>query len=96
MFLQYSGLARSVQDWKKTLNLKNIRNREANPVLPVSFQVYLKSKKGTQDMYKVLNENNEPPSEIISWNKKYNLDDDLGTPLKWDFLSFRYHAVKSF
>ena len=47
-------------------------------------------------MYKVLNENNEPPSGKISWNKKYNLDDDLGTSLKWDFLSFRYHAVKSF
>ena len=25
-------------------------------------------------MYKVLNENNEPPSGKISWNKKYNLD----------------------
>ena len=58
-FLQYSGLVRSVQDRIKTLNLQNIRNKEANPVLPFPFQVYLKGKKGAQDMYKVLNENNE-------------------------------------
>ena len=75
-FLQYSGLVRSIQVWKKTLNLQNIRNKGVNPVLPFPFQVYLKSKKGTQDMYKVLNENNEPPSGKISWNKKYNLDDN--------------------
>ena len=75
-FLQYSGPVWSVQDWKKTLNLQNIRNKEVNPVLPFPLQVYLKSKKGTQDMYKVLNENNESPSGKISWNKKYNLDDN--------------------
>ena len=27
-------------------------------------------------MYKVLNENNEPAIGKISWNKKYNLDDN--------------------
>lgn len=75
-FLQYSGLVRSIQDWKKTLNLENIKTKVANPVLPFPVQVYLKSHKGTQDMYKILNENKDPPSGKISWGKKYNFDEE--------------------
>lgn len=75
-FLQYSGLVRSILDWKKTLNLENIKNKVANPVLPFPVQVYLKSQKGTQDMYKILNENKDPPSGKISWGKKYNFDEE--------------------
>lgn len=74
--LQYSGMVRSVMDWKKTLNLENVRNKVANPVLPFPLQVYLKNKKGTQDMYKLLKESIDLPSGKISWNKKYNFDDN--------------------
>ena len=70
-------MVRSIQDWKKKVNLANIRIKEANTALPFPFQARLKSKKGTQDMYKVGNENNEPPSGKISRNKKYNLDDNV-------------------
>ena len=70
-FLQYSGLIRSVLDWKKKLKLEDIRNKLANPILPV--QVYLKSKKGTQDMYNLLNKNNDPQVEKYLGIKSINL-----------------------
>ena len=62
-FLQYSSLIRSVLDWKKKLKLEDIRNKLANPILQFPVQVYLKSKKGTQDMYNLLNKNNDPPPQ---------------------------------
>ena len=70
------GLIRSVLDWKKTLKLKDIRNKLAYLILPFPVQVYLKSKKGTQDMYNLLNKNNDPQSGQISWNKKYKFEDN--------------------
>ena len=76
IFLQYSGLIRSVLDWKKKIKLEDIRNNLANLILPFPVQVYLKSKKGTQDMYNLLNKNNDPPSGKISWNKKYKFEDN--------------------
>ena len=39
-FLQYSGLIRSVLDWKKKLKLEDIRNKLAYPILPFPVQVY--------------------------------------------------------
>ena len=59
-FLQYSGLVKSILAWKKTLNLANIRHKEINPIIPFSIQIYLKNKKGAQDMYNLLNKTRHP------------------------------------
>ena len=59
--LQYSGLISSVLDWKKKIKLEDIRNKLANPIPPFPVQVYLKSRKGTQDMYNLINKTNDPP-----------------------------------
>ena len=75
-FLQYSGLVKSVQDWKKTLNLNNTKYKVETPILPFAFKIYLKSIKGIQDMYKLLNNNKEIPSGRIAWNKKYSVDNN--------------------
>ena len=61
-FLQYSGLVRSILAWKKTLNLANIRHKEVNPIIPFLIQIYLKSKKGAQDMYNLLNKTTDIPA----------------------------------
>ena len=60
----------------KNLKLEDIRMKLANPILPFPVQVHLKSKKGTQDMYNLLNKNNDPLSGKISWNKKYKFEDN--------------------
>ena len=75
-FLQYSGMVKSVLDWKKKLNLVNTKNKMTNPILPLLLQIYLKNKKGTQAMYKLLSENNDIPTGKISWNKKYRFDEN--------------------
>ena len=74
-FLQYSGLIRSILAWKKTLNLANIRHKEVNPIIPFSVQIYLKSKKGAQDMYNLLNKTTDIPAGKISWTKKYKFEE---------------------
>ena len=75
-FLQYSGLVRSATDWKKKLNLENMKNKAESPILPFAFKIYLKSKKGTQDMYKLLNKSTELPSGRIAWDKKYTFNNN--------------------
>ena len=75
-FLQYSGLIRSILAWKKTLNLANIRHKEVNPIIPFPVQIYLKSKKGAQDMYNLLNKTTDIPAGKISWTKKYKFEED--------------------
>ena len=75
-FLQYSGLIRSILAWKKTLNLANIRHKVVNPIIPFSVQIYLKSKKGAQDMYNLLNKTTDIPAGKISWTKKYIFEED--------------------
>ena len=72
-FLKYSGLVRSVQDWKKTLNLNNTKYKVETPILPFAFKIYLKSKNGIQDMYKLLNNTKENPSGRIAWNENIQL-----------------------
>ena len=75
-FLQYSGLIRSILAWKKTLTLANIRHKEVNPIIPFSVQIYLKSKKGAQDMYNLLNKTTDIPAGKIFWTKKYKFEED--------------------
>ena len=75
-FLYNSGLVRSILAWKKTLNLANIRHKEVTPIIPFSIQIYLKSKKGAQDMYNLLNKTTDIPAGKTSWTKKYKFEED--------------------
>ena len=82
-FLQYSGLVRPILAWKKTLNLANMRHKEVNPIIPFSIQIYLKSKKGAQDMYILLKKKTDIPAGKISWTKKYKFEEDVGGNIFW-------------
>ena len=75
-FLKYSGIVKSILDWKKKINLVNIETRMPNPIVPASIKVYLKNKKGAQDMYRLLRKTKDTPTGKISWNKKYSLTDN--------------------
>ena len=74
-FLQYSGLVKSILDWKKKLNLENMKNKAETPIVPFGFKIYIKSKKGTQDMYKLINECKESSNGRIAWDKRYTFND---------------------
>ena len=64
--------------------LENINKKIDNPILPFSFQIYSKNKKGAQDMYKLLNKNNECPSGKTFWNKTYNFNDNQWKQKFWE------------
>ena len=53
-----------------------MKNKAESPILPFAFKIYLKSKKGTQDMYKLLNKSTELPSGRIAWDKKYTFNNN--------------------
>ena len=84
-FLQYSGFVKSILDWKKKLNLENMKKNKAETIVPFGFKIYIKSKKGTQDMYKLINECKESPNGRIAWDKRYTFND-----MEWK------HILKNF
>ena len=57
------------------MNLENMKNKAETPIVPFDFKIYIKSKKGTQDMYKLINECKEFPSGRIAWDKRYTFND---------------------
>ena len=75
IFLQYSGFVKSILDWKKKLNLENMKKNKAETIVPFGFKIYIKSKKGTQDMYKLINECKESPNGRIAWDKRYTFNE---------------------
>ena len=74
-FLQYTGLVKSIIEWRKKIKLEDITNSATNPILPLTIQIYLKNTKGAQNMYKLLSKLNDPPAGKIAWNKKYKIDE---------------------
>ena len=68
-FLQYHGLCNAIKEWKKRLKINTINEKLQNPKVPFGLHIYMRNKKGTKDMYKILNSNNETPAGKIAWNK---------------------------
>ena len=73
--LQYLSKCNAIKDWQKKLKLTNIKEKMLDPVLPYHLKVYLKSRKGTKDMYTILNQSSEEATGKKTWNKTYNFDD---------------------
>lgn len=46
------------------------------PIMPKLNDTLLKQKKGTQNIYKVLNQNYVEPTKRFKWNKSYHIDDN--------------------
>ena len=74
-YLQYLSKCNEIKDWQKKLKLTNIKEKMLDPVLPYHLKVYLKSRKGTKDMYTILNQSSEEATGKKTWNKTYNFDD---------------------
>ena len=45
-FLQYTGLVKSIIEWRKKIKLEAITNSATNPILPLTIQIYFKKYKG--------------------------------------------------
>ena len=61
---------------------KLMKNKETHidsnmigPIIPKLVHTILKQKKGSQNIYEVLNQNTEEPTGKIKWNQLYHLDE---------------------
>ena len=46
------------------------------PLLPVNIHLLIKSKKGGEDLYTILNQNLDKPTSQHKWNKVYNIEEE--------------------
>ena len=73
-FLQYQGVIECLKKFKKSRKV-NIIGTTFGPIIPKPISIILKQQKGSQNIYNVLNQNNDEPTGKIKWNELYNIDD---------------------
>ena len=54
-FLQFNGLKAAIKVLAKKLKLDTIKNKLRNPILQTNISVFLRSTKGSKDLYSILN-----------------------------------------
>ena len=74
-FLQYHGVIECLRKFLKGKNINEINNNMIGPVIPHIVSTLLKHKKGSQNIYTVLNQNKDEPTGKIKWNQKYNIEE---------------------
>ena len=86
-YLQYLSMCNAIKAWQKKLELTNIKEKLLDPIIPHHLQIYLRSRKGTKDMYmyNILNKHIEEATGKKTWNKSYQFDDK-----SWRKIFFSY------
>ena len=74
-FLQYQGV---IECLKKLLKNKetHIDSNMIGPIVPKLVHTILKQRKGSHNIYEVLNQNTEEPTGKIKWNQLYHLNEN--------------------
>ena len=60
----------------KKLKLDTIRTKLSNPMLPTNISVFLRSAKGSKDLYNILNQNNYTPTSKEKWQEIYDIEEE--------------------
>ena len=74
-FLQYQGVMECLRKFKKNRKV-NMKSNIFGPIIPKLISTILKQKKGSQNIYEILNKNNDEPTGKIKWNQIYNNIDE--------------------
>ena len=81
-FLQYQGVIECIKKlMRKKENTGSTDKNIIGPVFPKVVQSILKQKKGSQNIYKVLNKNNIEPTGKNKWNRLYHIDEK-----SWEYI----------
>ena len=75
-FLQFNGLKAAIKVFAKKLKLDTMRNKLSNPMLPTNISVFLRSTKGSKDLYNILNQNNYTPTSKKKWQEIYDIQEE--------------------
>lgn len=70
-FLTYNGVLAAVKGWLKKIKI-NISYKLVGPIQPFNLQIFFKSKKGSKDMYNVLNKYEFRPKAEQKWGTILN------------------------
>ena len=90
-FLQYQGVIECNKKlMRKKENTGNIDKNIIGPVFPKVVQSILKQKKGSQNIYKVLNKNDNEPTGKNKWNRLYHIDEKT-----WEYIFLAPFNVQS-
>ena len=60
----------------KKLKLDTIKNKLSNPILPTNISVFLRSTKGSKDLYNILNQNSYSPTLKEKWHEIYDIEEE--------------------
>lgn len=75
-FLQYQGVIQCIKQFLQEKNvLLNYNINSQEPFTPKPIGIILKQKKGSQNIYNILNKNEEIPTGKLKWNQLYDIDD---------------------
>lgn len=74
-YLQYLSMYHAIKEWQKKIKLTNIKTKLHNPIIPTYLNIYIKNKKGTKDMHRILNHNTDTVTGKLTWNKIYDFDE---------------------
>ena len=75
-FLQFNGLKAAIKVFAKQLKLATIRNKLSNPMIPTNISVFLRSAKGSKDLYNILNQNNYTPTSKEKWQEICDIEEE--------------------
>ena len=88
-YLQYLSncMCNAIKAWQNKLKLTNMKEKLMDPIIPHHLQIYLQSRKGTRDMYNILNKSVEEATGKKTWNKLYQFDEKSWRKIFiWPFL----------
>ena len=74
MFLQFYGIAHAVKKWLKSVDI-NIHEKSPQLLMPFNIKIFVQSKKGSKDMYNVLNRKKVNISAEEKWRTILNKED---------------------
>ena len=75
-FVQYLGLKRAIVAYARTHNVISFSKKLYMPFLPANIHLLIKSKKGGNDFYTILNQNLDKPTSQHKWNNVYNIEEE--------------------
>ena len=73
-FLEYQSVIRPIKQYIKSKHLI-LNQKLQSPFIPNNIEPIIKSKKGTHDLYSILNCNSDEPTSKYRWQTLYDIDE---------------------
>lgn len=79
-FIQYQGVIECIKKLLRDTD-GNLNSGVQGPIIPKVCSTLLKQKKGSQNIYNILNQNKDTPSGKTKWNQLYHIEEE-----SWEYI----------